>query len=146
MYATAIIPALLVTIGRFFVPESASWQLSAAGSRRPSRRREPCCGASRLSTQCQTESGPRHHLPHGPPLARFAIFFNRSNRRATILAAVPWFLQDLGTYGIGIFTPTILAASLGHEPVHARNLTDLIHNDMLAAKGAAFIDVLLLIG
>jgi MFS transporter, putative metabolite transport protein len=59
---------------------------------------------------------------------------------------VPWFLQDLGTYGIGIFTPTILAASLGHEPVHARNLSDLIHNDMLAAKGAALIDLLLLIG
>jgi MFS transporter, putative metabolite transport protein len=54
--------------------------------------------------------------------------------------------QDLGTYGIGIFTPTILAASLGHEPVHARNLSDLIHNDMLAAKGAALIDLLLLIG
>ena len=59
---------------------------------------------------------------------------------------MPWFLQDLGTYGIGIFTPAILAASLGHEPVHARNLSDLIRNDMLAAKGAALIDLLLLIG
>ena len=147
MYATAIIPALLVTIGRFFVLESASWQLSRGRIEEAEqttatllRRQPPYPRSVKLSP------GPRHHLPHGPPLARFAILFNRSNRRATILAAVPWFLQDLGTYGIGIFTPTILAASLGHEPVHARNLTDLIHNDMLAAKGAAFIDVLLLIG
>ncbi|MFC6494330.1 MFS transporter [Ancylobacter dichloromethanicus] len=34
------------------------------------------------------------------------------NRRATILASVPWFLQDLSTYGIGIFTPTIIAVAL----------------------------------
>ena len=33
------------------------------------------------------------------------------NRRATIFASVPWFIQDLGTYGIGIFTPIILAAA-----------------------------------
>jgi MFS transporter, putative metabolite transport protein len=39
--------------------------------------------------------------------------FKKRYRRATILASVPWFLQDLGTYGIGIFTPTILASALG---------------------------------
>jgi nitrate/nitrite transporter NarK len=59
---------------------------------------------------------------------------------------VPWFLQDLGTYGIGIFTPTILAASLGHKTQHVRNLADLINNDILAARGAALIDVLLIVG
>ena len=45
----------------------------------------------------------------------FASLFNAANRRATILASVPWFLQDLGTYGIGIFTPTILAAAVGRQ-------------------------------
>ena len=72
--------------------------------------------------------------------------FRPENLRATIFASVPWFLQDLGTYGIGIFTPTILAAALGHKAVHARNLADLIANDQLAAKGAALIDVLLIVG
>src|SRR6201999_4334261 len=76
----------------------------------------------------------------------FLALFTARNRRATIFASVPWFLQDLGTYGIGIFTPTILAASLGHKAVHARNLADLIGNDQLAAKGAALIDVLLIVG
>jgi len=72
--------------------------------------------------------------------------FRAGNIRATMLASVPWFLQDLGTYGIGIFTPTILGSVLGAKAVHPRNVADLIHNDMLAAKGAAFIDVLLIFG
>jgi len=55
-------------------------------------------------------------------------------------------LQDIGTYGIGIFTPTILGSVIGAKAVHARNVADLIQNDLIAAKGAAFIDVLLLVG
>lgn len=68
------------------------------------------------------------------------------NRRATILASVPWFLQDLSTYGIGIFTPTILAAALGHQAAEGRNLSDIISADLLASEGAALIDLLLLVG
>jgi MFS family permease len=76
----------------------------------------------------------------------FLALFDKTNLRATVLASVPWFLQDLGTYGIGIFTPTILAASIGHKTAHVRNLGDLITNDDLAAKGAALIDLLLVVG
>jgi putative MFS transporter len=50
--------------------------------------------------------------------------FNGENRRATVLASVPWFLQNLGTYGIGIFTPTILAAAIGGSSDHARSIAD----------------------
>ncbi|TAJ36213.1 MAG: MFS transporter, partial [Reyranella sp.] len=70
----------------------------------------------------------------------------RKNRRATILASVPWFLQDLGTYGIGIFTPTILARTVGHEVANAHNVAGLIARDIEAAKGAAVIDTLLIVG
>jgi nitrate/nitrite transporter NarK len=59
---------------------------------------------------------------------------------------VPWFIQDLGTYGIGIFTPTILAATLGKTADHVRSVSDLILNDILAAKGAAMTTTLLIIG
>ena len=87
-----------------------------------------------------------HHVsPHTAQHHGYAALFRPENLRATIFASVPWFLQDLGTYGIGIFTPTILAAALGHKAVHARNLTDLIANDQLAAKGAALIDLLLML-
>jgi putative MFS transporter len=76
----------------------------------------------------------------------FASLFNSANRRATILASVPWFLQDLGTYGIGIFTPTILAAAVGTNEDHARSIADLIAKDVTAAKGAALITTLLIVG
>ncbi len=59
---------------------------------------------------------------------------------------MPWFLQDLGTYGIGIFTPTILAAALGGPADHIRSLSDLISDAILAAKGSAIINVLLIVG
>lgn len=90
-------------------------------------------------------------IPDDEPLhekkkSHFAKLFLKKNRRATVLASVPWFLQDLGTYGIGIFTPTILGTILGHTNHHAPNLAAIIHNDMLAAKGAAFLDILLLVG
>ena len=52
----------------------------------------------------------------------------------------------LGTYGIGIFTPTILAASIGYKTKHAGNVADMISNDELAALGQALIDVLLIVG
>ena len=70
----------------------------------------------------------------------------RSNRRALILASVPWFLQDLGTYGIGIFTPTILASAVGHSRPHAQSVSDIVANEITAAKGAAFLDILLIVG
>jgi MFS family permease len=68
------------------------------------------------------------------------------NLRRTILASVPWFLQDLGTYGIGIFTPTILATLIGATVADPRNVAELVQRDMMAAKGAALIDVLLIVG
>src|SRR5690606_17463780 len=74
-----------------------------------------------------------------------AKLFKKKHRRATLLAAVPWFLQDLGTYGIGIFTPTILVTLIGAKS-SGRNLAEVIHNDLLASKGAAVIDLLLIVG
>jgi MFS family permease len=50
------------------------------------------------------------------------------------------------TYGIGIFTPTILAAALGHQAAHVRSMSDLIANATLAARGDAMITLLLIIG
>src|SRR4029077_3068609 len=47
----------------------------------------------------------KHHWGEAP----WAALFQGINLDRTILASVPWFLQDLGTYGIGMFTPTILS-------------------------------------
>lgn len=142
MYATAIVPALIVTIGRFSITESAHWLLVRG------RYQDAQAQVARLLARQPT-------YPNNVRLAKrtaaqpernIAALFNKTNRRAAILASVPWFLQDLGTYGIGIFTATILAASIGHKTAHVRSLADLVNNDVLAAKGAGLIDLLLIVG
>ena len=148
MYATAMFPACSSPLGRFFITESANW-LHARGAHRPggAARCSACCTASRNTPQnsaARATPAAGHETDDGKP--RFAALFNGRNRRATIFASVPWFLQDLGTYGIGIFTPTILAAAIGNEPDHIRSVSDLISDDILAAKGAAMINVLLIVG
>ena len=55
-------------------------------------------------------------------------------------------MQDLSTYGIGIFTPTILATLIGAKIEDPRNTAELIQSDILATRGAALIDVLLIVG
>ncbi len=143
MYAVAIIPAALVTVLRFGVTESAPWLLH--------RGRDEHAATAVKRLLARTPAYPTEVVLAPPPSAQtaargYAALFKGRNLRATIFASLPWFLQDLGTYGIGIFTPTILAASIGHKSEHVRNLADLIGNDELAAKGAALIDVLLIVG
>jgi MFS family permease len=146
MYATAMIPALAITIARFFVVESANW-LAVRGDHEEAEksvirllRREP---QYPTNIQLARAMSGREEVRTKPS---FWALFDRRNRRATIFASLPWFIQDLGTYGIGIFTPVILAAAIGGGPDHVRSLSDLIANDILASKGAALIDVLLIVG
>jgi MFS transporter, putative metabolite transport protein len=146
MYATAIIPALLVTVGRFYITESANWLFARGHTERAAEAtsrllmRTPRYPQAVVLAPRKSSSG-----SHGHGIGSFAALFNRRYRRATILASVPWFLQDLSTYGIGIFTPTILATAFGAAK-HIRSMSDLIANDILAAKGDAMITLLLIVG
>ena len=147
MYATAILPAVVVTIGRFFIIESPNW-LVVRGAVEEAEKTVTRLLVRRpqypTTVTLARAAGGRASEEQGG--ASFAALFNSDNRRATIFASVPWFLQDLGTYGIGIFTPTILAAALGGPADHIRSLSDLISDVILAAKGSAMINVLLIVG
>ena len=146
MYAVAVIPALVVTIGRFYIVESANWLASRgrtdqaeASVQRLLKRKPQYPTGIRLATHDGAAM-------HGKSDTSFIALFNKTNVRATVLASVPWFLQDLGTYGIGIFTPTILAAAVGAGSDHSRSVIDIIHNDIVAAEGSALITALLIVG
>jgi putative MFS transporter len=147
MFATAVIPALIVTVGRFYITESANWLNTRGATDRATvaagrlLERTPQYPQNiLLSSQSGTSAG------HGHGGVSFLSLFQKRYRRATILASVPWFLQDLSTYGIGIFTPTILATALGHHAEHVRSMSDLIANATVAARGDAMITLLLIIG
>jgi putative MFS transporter len=71
----------------------------------------------------------------------FSILFSRPYRARTVLVAVPWFLMDIATYGVGLFTPIILAAI----DISGQS-GGLITRDMAAARGSAAIDLFLFFG
>ncbi len=143
MYATGVIPAILVVFARFFIPDSGHWLVSRGRIDEAERETERLLARNPSYPQRVKLTVPS---PDGRSAGGFRLLFSRRYIRATIFASVPWFLQDLGTYGIGIFTPTILATVIGAQTTHVHSIASLIHNDMLAAKGAAFIDALLLVG
>lgn len=144
MYASAILPAALVILGRLNITESPHWLVTKGRTEEGER-----------ETRKLLKRVPQYpkdvQLSHleGKAAAKgeggYGALFKKKNRRATILASVPWFLQDLGTYGIGIFTPTILAAVIGKES-KSHSLADTIHNDILGAKGSAMMDILFVLG
>src|SRR5881409_1741384 len=68
-----------------------------------------------------------------------AVLFSRPYRARTVLVAVPWFLMDIATYGVGLFAPIIL----GTIYISGRS-RGLITHDLAAARGSAAIDLFLL--
>ncbi len=76
-----------------------------------------------------------------PPHGQLALLFSAPLRPRTLLASVPWFLMDIATYGVGLFTPLILAA------IHLSSETaGSVARDFVAAEGSAAIDLFLLVG
>jgi len=71
--------------------------------------------------------------------------FSKRLRRATILTSVPWFFMDIATYGVGVFTPTIIAA-IALSPHGANSNTQFIADDITSTEGAAFLDLFLVVG
>jgi MFS transporter, putative metabolite transport protein len=77
--------------------------------------------------------------PAKPP--GIGILFSRDYRARTVLVAVPWFLMDIATYGVGLFTPIILAAI----EVSGTEGGVIVH-DFADARGSAAIDLFLFLG
>jgi MFS transporter, putative metabolite transport protein len=147
MYAAAIPPAVLVAIGRLYIVESANW-LSARGEIDKAEKAARKLLVRRPQYPNGIKLAPHNHQPAANSRSKqtYLSLFNKAHWRATIFASVPWLLQDLGSYGIGIFTPTILAATVGASLDHVRSDIDLILNDIAAAKGTALITALLIVG
>jgi MFS family permease len=147
MYAVAIIPAIVVFVARFYIVESAQW-LAKSGRLDEARdsvsrllKRQPVY--PREVTLAEHDGTPTT----SSTLASFReIWRTEETRRATILASVPWFLQDISTYGIGIFTPVLLADLFDKTVSHNGSLADVVQDDIQAAQGTAMVDVLLIVG
>lgn len=78
--------------------------------------------------------------PQSQERPTYGALFNVHHRRSTILASVPWFLQDIATYGVGIFTPAIIGM------LAFSGETDFMVREMGSAKGSAIVDLFLILG
>ncbi|MFF3511773.1 MFS transporter [Streptomyces sp. NPDC002573] len=139
MLGFGMIPALFIIWLRRRVPESPRW---LAQNGRENQARE--VGRALVGTPVQVTAADRER--HAPPAEGVRAFlqpqlFSRQWRRRTVFTAAPWFLMDIATYGVGIFTPTLLA-SFALRHADATFIADAI----ASTKGTAVLDVFLVIG
>lgn len=78
--------------------------------------------------------------PEREPSLPYGALFSPHYRRGLVLVSVPWFLQDIATYGMGIFTPTIIGMLAFTQE------RDLLARELASAQGAALVDVFLILG
>ncbi len=140
-YLIPVVPVGLVAWGRLFLPESSHWLVSKGKFESAEEQLRRLLNRNDVQLRAlEFDLG-----GHATPDIHWRQLFRGRLQRATILATVPWFLQDLSTYGIGIFTPVIIASAFGAQ-VKDHTVAALIHNDLLGAAGTALVDVGFLVG
>lgn len=145
MYIAIIIPSVVITVMRFFVPESPHWlvlkkrKLEAEHSLKKILKRKL---SYPLSTTLEEQ------ITTTP--AKYRELFNKKHISRVILTGGTWFLQDMSTYGLGIFTPVVIATIIGKynafHGTHAYNIQYIIDKILYSAKGVVFLDLFLILG
>jgi MFS transporter, putative metabolite transport protein len=142
-YLIPVVPVSLVLWGRLFLPESSHWLVSRGQMERAQDQLRKLLGRSDVELEgLDRPVADEDSIQHS---SGWRSLFQGRLQRATILASVPWFLQDISTYGIGIFTPVILAAAFG-ATAKEHTVAAVIHNDLLGARGTALVDLGFLVG
>ncbi|MCY7394475.1 MAG: MFS transporter [Leptolyngbyaceae cyanobacterium CAN_BIN12] len=134
MLGVGLILAIAVGILRFsFLLESPSYHLARGEYDAASK-------AASILLEEAISLTPDTDPPNQNPNLNFGDLFSSAYRRNTLLASIPWFLQDIATYGIGIFTPVILA-TLAYSTED-----NLLAKEFAAAQGSAIVDLFLVVG
>lgn len=139
MLGFGVVPALIIIWLRRSVPESPRWLARNGAQEEACEVAERLCRRPVVVTPQDTERA--EEVPEGFGALFQPRLFRRDMLRRTIFTSVPWFLMDIATYGVGIFTPTLLAALALAGP-NATFLAD----DIAATKGTAALDIFLVLG
>jgi MFS family permease len=140
MLGFGVVPALVIIWLRRRVPESPRWLAQNGHEEEAVAVTESLVGHPVAVTDADRRSGAQ--VPEGLKALIQPELFKRRMIRRTIFTAVPWFLMDIATYGVGIFTPTLLAglALAGHPDA------TFLSDDIASTKGTAALDVFLVFG
>ncbi|MGE3291794.1 MAG: MFS transporter [Geminicoccaceae bacterium] len=136
LFAAIAVLAVLFFVLRLTVPESPHWlaehgHLDAAA--RVARRLNPQQSVTAESAAAATGG-------QGP--AGFGALFGPAFLRLTVLTAGAWFLMDIATYGVGIFTPVILQSL---DPAAGVDST-LVYREIHVGRASGLVDLFLLLG
>ena len=139
MLGFGAIPALIIIALRRGTPESPRW---LAQNKREVEAVEIAESLTGWPVQVTDVDRTKHEEASEGLKALFRPeLFSRRWRRRTIFTAVPWFLMDIASYGVGIFTPTLLAA-MALSGADATFIAD----DIASTVGTAALDVFLVVG
>ena len=145
-FATEMVLALLFLLGRLDLPESPRWLMGQGRNREavhvlerfvPSDRRQLERMASRLGDAVHFVA----RVPKTAKPASYGLLFHPAYLRRTLLSVTPWFLMDIATYGVGLFTAVLLAQM--HVAGAGLPLTQHV---AALARGTGLIDLFLLFG
>ena len=139
--ATEAAVALLFFVLRMSAPESPHWLMSRGKFAEAAQAFIRIVPAQRQAVLQITGNQEQLASPVPHVNGGLRILFSRRYRARTALVTIPWFLMDIATYGVGLFTPTILGAIEISRGTHGLNA-----HDFGLAEGSAIIDLFLLIG
>lgn len=139
MLGFGVVPALIIIWLRRGTPESPRWLAAHGREDEAAAVTEQLVGRPVVVTDA--DRGTREPPPEGLRALIQPKLFARGLRRRTAFTAIPWFLMDIATYGVGIFTPTLLAAL-----ALAGSDATFIADDIASTEGTAVLDVFLVLG
>jgi len=148
MLIAGAIPAIVILILRRSIPESARWHIQrkewklATGVVRYLIPDFTMDKSIKPPAEAAAKPVPEKRPAWHATLETYAELFNRNNLRRTTLITVPWFLMDFAFYGVGIFTPILIASMMG---THTAGL-NFIAQDFYSSGLTAVLDVFLVLG
>ncbi len=140
MVAIGAAPAAVIFILRMTVPESPRWCIENGQGDSAVNTISRLSNKSKKSIIKIVKKEQKKLIQIQEKALPLSSLFKKEYLKRTILAAVPWFLMDIATYGVGIFTPTIIATVISGKG------GSFITEDILSIEGAALIDVFLFAG